>query len=100
VNLELRGRTAIVCGASSGMGLATAEALAEEGANVAMFGRRRDLLEREAERIGALAVRRAAPRSASTTTRSRAPSSYSCSRLCGSRTSACPTSSKAARAGS
>jgi 3-oxoacyl-[acyl-carrier protein] reductase len=57
VNLELRGRTAIVCGASSGMGLATAEALAEEGANVAMFGRRRDLLEREAERIGALAVR-------------------------------------------
>jgi 3-oxoacyl-[acyl-carrier protein] reductase len=57
VNLELRGRTAIVCGASSGMGLATAEALAEEGANVAMLGRRRDVLEREAERIGALAVR-------------------------------------------
>ena len=28
-----------------------------EGANVAMFARRRDLLEREAERIGALAVR-------------------------------------------
>jgi 3-oxoacyl-[acyl-carrier protein] reductase len=39
------------------MGLATAEALAAEGANVAMFARRRDLLEREAERIGALAVR-------------------------------------------
>src|SRR6185503_7857080 len=34
-----------------------AEALASEGANVAMFARRRDLLEREAERIGALAVR-------------------------------------------
>ena len=38
------------------MGLATAEALAAEGANVAMFARRRELLEREAERIGALAV--------------------------------------------
>jgi NAD(P)-dependent dehydrogenase (short-subunit alcohol dehydrogenase family) len=39
------------------MGLAIAEALAEEGANLAMFARRRDLLEREAERLGALAVR-------------------------------------------
>jgi 3-oxoacyl-[acyl-carrier protein] reductase len=39
------------------MGLAVAEALAGEGANVAMFARRRDVLEREAERIGALAVR-------------------------------------------
>src|SRR5438270_13260506 len=39
------------------MGLAIAEALAGEGANVAMFARRRDLLEREAERIGALPVR-------------------------------------------
>ncbi|MDQ3876508.1 MAG: SDR family oxidoreductase, partial [Actinomycetota bacterium] len=38
------------------MGLAIAEALAGEGANVAMFARRRDLLEREAERLGALAV--------------------------------------------
>jgi 3-oxoacyl-[acyl-carrier protein] reductase len=57
LNLGLEGRTAIVCGASSGMGLAIAEALVEEGANVAMFARRRDLLEREAERIGALAVR-------------------------------------------
>jgi 3-oxoacyl-[acyl-carrier protein] reductase len=57
VDLGLNGRTAIVCGASSGMGLATAEALAAEGANVAMFARRRDVLEREAERLGALAVR-------------------------------------------
>ena len=57
VDLGLQGRTAIVCGASAGMGLAIAEALAEEGANVAMFARRRELLEREAERIGALAVR-------------------------------------------
>ena len=57
MDLGLRGKTAIVCGASSGMGLAVAEALAAEGANVAMFARRRDLLEREADRIGALAVR-------------------------------------------
>ena len=57
MNLGLDGRTAIVCGASAGMGLAIAEALVEEGANVAMFARRRELLEREAERVGALAVR-------------------------------------------
>jgi 3-oxoacyl-[acyl-carrier protein] reductase len=57
MDLGLKGRTAIVCGASSGMGLAVARALVAEGANVAMFARRRDLLEREAERLGALAVR-------------------------------------------
>jgi 3-oxoacyl-[acyl-carrier protein] reductase len=57
VDLGLRGRTAIVCGASAGIGLAIAAALAEEGTNVAMFARRREVLEREAERLGALAVR-------------------------------------------
>jgi 3-oxoacyl-[acyl-carrier protein] reductase len=57
MDLGLDGRTAIVCGASSGMGLAIVEALAAEGANVAMLARRRDVLEREADRIGALAVR-------------------------------------------
>jgi 3-oxoacyl-[acyl-carrier protein] reductase len=57
MELGLSGRTAIVCGASSGMGLAIAEAFAAEGANVAMFARRRELLQREAERLGALAVR-------------------------------------------
>ena len=57
MDLGLRGRTAIVCGASSGLGLATAEALAEEGANVAMLARRRDQLAQDADRIGALAVR-------------------------------------------
>jgi 3-oxoacyl-[acyl-carrier protein] reductase len=57
MDLGLRGKTAIVCGASSGLGLAAAEALAEEGANVAMFARRREQLERDADRIGALAVR-------------------------------------------
>jgi 3-oxoacyl-[acyl-carrier protein] reductase len=56
VDLGLSGRTAIVCGASAGMGLAIAEALAAEGTNVAMFARRREVLEREAERLGALGV--------------------------------------------
>src|SRR5215204_3043621 len=57
MDLGLNGRTAIVCGASAGMGLATADALSAEGANLAMFARRRDELEREAERLGALPVR-------------------------------------------
>jgi 3-oxoacyl-[acyl-carrier protein] reductase len=57
MELGLRGKTAIVCGASSGLGLASAEALAEEGANVAMFARRREQLDQDANRIGALAVR-------------------------------------------
>ena len=57
MDLGLNGRIAIVCGASSGMGLAIAEALSREGANVAMFARRRDVLEREAERLAALPVR-------------------------------------------
>lgn len=56
MELGLAGRTAVVCGASSGMGLAVAETLAGQGAHVVMFARRRELLEREAERIGALAV--------------------------------------------
>jgi 3-oxoacyl-[acyl-carrier protein] reductase len=57
MDLGLRDRTAIVCGASAGMGLAIAESLSEEGANVVMFARRREPLEREADRLGALAVR-------------------------------------------
>ena len=56
MDLDLRGRTAIVCGASSGIGLGCAESLAEAGANVVMFARRRDVLEREAERVGGVPV--------------------------------------------
>jgi len=47
VDLGLSGRTALVCGASSGLGLATAEALAAEGANVTMLSRRRDPSRRD-----------------------------------------------------
>ena len=56
VDLGLGGRTAIVCGASAGIGLGCAEALAGEGANVVMFARGAEALEREAARLGALAV--------------------------------------------
>jgi 3-oxoacyl-[acyl-carrier protein] reductase len=56
MDLGLSGRTAIVLGASQGMGLAIAEGLTSEGANVAMFARRADVIEREAARLGSLAV--------------------------------------------
>ena len=56
MDLGLNGRNAIVLGASQGMGLAIAEALAAEGANVALFARRADVVEREAARIGGLGV--------------------------------------------
>lgn len=56
MELGLSGRTAVVCGASSGIGLGIAESLAGEGANVVMFARRRELLEQQAERLGGLAV--------------------------------------------
>ena len=56
MDLGLTGRTALVSGASSGLGLATAEALAEEGANVVLFARRAEQLEENAARLGGVAV--------------------------------------------
>jgi 3-hydroxy acid dehydrogenase / malonic semialdehyde reductase len=48
----LTGRTAIVTGASSGIGLATARALVAEGARVALGARRVDRLEEIAAELG------------------------------------------------
>ena len=48
---SLEGKKAVVTGASSGIGEATAEALANEGASVAAGARRRDKLEALAERV-------------------------------------------------
>ena len=56
MDLRLQGRTAIVCGGSAGIGLGIAESLAEEGANVVLFARNREPLERAAERLGGVAV--------------------------------------------
>ena len=56
MDLGLSGRTAIVLGASQGMGLAISSGLAAEGANVVMFARRADVIEREASRLGGHAV--------------------------------------------
>ena len=49
--MELRGRTAVITGASSGIGLACAEHLAREGVNVVLGARRSDLLDTAVTRI-------------------------------------------------
>ncbi|AUZ05524.1 MULTISPECIES: SDR family oxidoreductase [Vitreoscilla] len=51
MNLNLTGKTALVCGASRGLGYACAEALAKEGVSVLMVARREDVLQEAAERV-------------------------------------------------
>jgi 3-oxoacyl-[acyl-carrier protein] reductase len=51
MDLGISGRTALVCGASRGLGKACALALAGEGVNVTIAARRRDVLERAATEI-------------------------------------------------
>jgi len=52
LDLGLKGRSALVCGASQGLGLASAQALAREGARVALVARRKDKVEEAARAIG------------------------------------------------
>jgi len=56
MNLEISGKTALVTGASAGIGRATAKALAAEGVKLAVVARRRELLESLEKEIGAKLV--------------------------------------------
>jgi len=60
MDLKIDGRAALVCGSSSGLGLAIAEALAAEGCRVALNGRDRARLDRAVQRVAASAAREVA----------------------------------------
>jgi 3-oxoacyl-[acyl-carrier protein] reductase len=51
VDLGIRGKTALVCGASRGLGKACALSLAQEGVNLTVVARTRDTLERAGSEI-------------------------------------------------
>src|SRR4051794_19874772 len=52
MNLQLQGRTALVTGASMGIGRGIATALSREGVRLAVVARRRELLEKLQEELG------------------------------------------------
>ena len=52
--LKLKGKTAVVTGASSGIGVAIAKQLANEGADVVLAARRKDKLEQVVKEINSL----------------------------------------------
>jgi 3-oxoacyl-[acyl-carrier protein] reductase len=56
MNLGLKGRTALVSGATRGIGLAIARALGAEGARVAVVARTADDVERVASEVGGIGV--------------------------------------------
>jgi len=51
MDLKIKGRSAIVCASSEGLGFASANALAQAGCKVIMNGRRADVLNAAAARI-------------------------------------------------
>ena len=51
MDIDLNGRHALVCGASQGIGLATANALAELGAHVTVLARRAEVLQEVAANL-------------------------------------------------
>lgn len=53
MNLDIEGRVAFVCASTTGLGLASAKALAAEGAAIAITGRRGDVAEEQAASIAA-----------------------------------------------
>ena len=54
---DLKGKVAVVTGASSGLGVQFALALGRQGADVAVLARRKEMLEKTAEDVRALGVR-------------------------------------------
>jgi len=54
--MDFNGKTILITGAASGIGLATAEYLADKGAQLALIDRNADALEALARRLGALAL--------------------------------------------
>jgi 3-oxoacyl-[acyl-carrier protein] reductase len=67
MDLGLVGKVALVTGASSGLGLAIARELSQEGASVAIVARRDELLKKEAGEISAHTKRRVLPIAADVT---------------------------------
>ena len=53
MDLGIKGKVAVVAAASQGLGRACAQALANEGAQVAILSRRPDELDKVAKEIGA-----------------------------------------------
>ena len=56
MDLGLKGKVALVCGASKGLGRACAESLVREGAKIAICARTQDVLEATGKEIGAEAI--------------------------------------------